>query len=101
MASVRLLARGISQCSLTVWKFVPLARQLIWKRDTDLERLVSWLIGLLIDLIAVGLGVAGALFVAGDYYRMSAVEGSVIFAFVVTTLAANFLFRKVASWCLD
>ncbi len=71
------------------------------KRITDLERLVSWLVGLLIDLVAVGLGVAGGLFVAGDYYRMSAVEGSVVFAFVVTTLAANFIFRKAASWCLD
>ena len=36
------------------------------KRISDLERLVSWLIGLLIDLVAVGLGIAGALFVAGD-----------------------------------
>jgi hypothetical protein len=41
------------------------------KRISDLERLVSWLVGLLIDLVAVGLGVAGALFVAGEYYRMS------------------------------
>ena len=70
------------------------------KRITDLERLVSWLVGLLIDLVAVGLGVAGGLFVAGDYHRMSAVEGSVVLAFVVTTLAANFIFRKAASWCL-
>ena len=59
------------------------------KRITDLERLVSWLTGLLIDLVAVGLGIAGALFVAGDYYRLSAM------------LATNFIFRKVASWCLD
>jgi hypothetical protein len=71
------------------------------KRISDLERLVSWLVGLLIDLVAVGLGVAGALFVAGEYYRMSAVEGSVVFAFIVTALATNFIFRKVASWCLD
>jgi hypothetical protein len=71
------------------------------KRIADLERLVSWLVGLLIDLVAVGLGVAGALFVAGEYYRMSAVEGSVVFAFVVTALATNFIFRKVASWCLE
>jgi len=71
------------------------------KRISDLERLVSWLVGLLIDLVAVGLGVAGALFVAGEYYRMSSIEGSVVFAFVITMLAANFIFRKVASWCLD
>ena len=71
------------------------------KRITDLERLVSWLVGLLIDLVAAGLGVAGALFVAGEYYRMSSIEGSVVFAFVITMLAANFIFRKVASWCLD
>jgi len=67
------------------------------KRITDLERLVSLLVGLLIDLVAVGLGVAGALFVAGEYYRMSSIEGSVVFAFVITMLAANFIFRKVAS----
>jgi hypothetical protein len=71
------------------------------KRITDLERLVSWLTGLLIDLVAVGLGIAGALFVAGDYYRLSAVDGPVFLAFVVTMLATNFIFRKVASWCLD
>jgi hypothetical protein len=71
------------------------------KRIADLERLVSWLTGLLIDLVAVGLGVAGAIFVAGDYYRLSAVDGSVALAFVVTMLSANFIFRKVASWCLD
>ena len=71
------------------------------QRISDLERLVSWLVGLLIDLVAVGLGVAGALFVAGEYYRMSSIEGSVVFAFVITMLAANFIFRKVASWCLD
>ena len=70
------------------------------KRITDLERLVSWLVGLLIDLVAVVLGVAGALFVAGDYYRMSTVEGAAVFAFVVTAMATNFIFRKVASWCL-
>ena len=43
------------------------------KRITDLERLVSW----------------------------HSIEGSVVFAFVITMLAANFIFRKVASWCLD
>ena len=71
------------------------------KRIADLERLVSWLMGLLIDLVAGGLGIVGAIFVAGDYYRLSAVDGSVVFAFAVTMLAANFIFRKVASWCLD
>ena len=71
------------------------------KRIADLERLVGWVTGLLIDLVAVGLGVAGAIFVAGDYYRLSAVDGSVVLAFVVTVLAANFIFRKVATWCLD
>jgi hypothetical protein len=71
------------------------------KRIADLEQLVSWLTGLLIDLIAVGLGIAGALFVAGDYYRLSAVDGPMFLAFVVTMLATNFIFRKVASWCLD
>ncbi|MFZ1191729.1 MAG: hypothetical protein WAO16_22570 [Pseudolabrys sp.] len=71
------------------------------KRIDDLERLVGWLAGLLIDLVAVGLGIAGAIFVAGDYYRLSAVDGPVVLAFVVTVLAANFIFRKVATWCLD
>ena len=71
------------------------------KRIADLERLVGWVTGLLIDLVAVGLGIAGAIFVAGDYYRLSAVDGPVVLAFVVTVLAANFIFRKVATWCLD
>ncbi|MGB6811173.1 MAG: hypothetical protein WBE81_32030 [Pseudolabrys sp.] len=71
------------------------------KRIADLERLVAWVTGLLIDLVAVGLGIAGAIFVAGDYYRLSAVDGPVVLAFVVTVLAANFIFRKVATWCLD
>ena len=71
------------------------------KRIADLERLVGWITGLLIDLVAVGLGIAGAIFVAGDYYRFSAVDGPVVLAFVVTVLAANFIFRKVATWCLD
>jgi hypothetical protein len=71
------------------------------KRIADLERLVSWLIGLLIDLVAVSLGIAGALFVAGEYYRLSAVEGPVVLAFTVTMLAANFIFRKAVTWCLD
>ena len=71
------------------------------KRIADLERLVGWVTRLLIDLVAVGLGIAGAIFVAGDYYRLSAVDGSVVLAFVVTVLAANFIFRKVATWCFD
>ena len=71
------------------------------KRIADLERLVGWITGLLIDLVAVGLGIAGAIFVAGDYYHLSAVDGPVVLAFVVTLLAANFIFRKVATWCLD
>ncbi|MGA7082823.1 MAG: hypothetical protein WB005_06555, partial [Pseudolabrys sp.] len=40
-------------------------------RVADLERLVGWLVGLLIDLVAVAFGIGGALFVAGDYYRLS------------------------------
>ena len=71
------------------------------KRIANLERLVGWITGLLIDLVAVGLGIAGAIFVAGDYYRLSAVDGPVVLAFVVTLLAANFIFRKVATGCLD
>jgi hypothetical protein len=67
------------------------------KRVADLERLV----GLLIDLVAVAFGIGGALFVAGDYYRLNTVEGPVVFAFCVAMLATNFIFRKVASWCLD
>ncbi|MGA7015774.1 MAG: hypothetical protein WBZ25_02080 [Pseudolabrys sp.] len=70
-------------------------------RVADLERLVGWLVGLLIDLVAVAFGIGGALFVAGDYYRLSAVEGPVVFAFFVAMLATNFICRKVASWCLD
>jgi hypothetical protein len=49
-------------------------------------------------LVAIGLGVAGAIFVARDYFRVNAVDGLVALTFVVTMLAANFIFRKMASW---
>ena len=71
------------------------------KRGADLERLVFWLIGLFIDFVAVAFGIGGALFVAGDYNHSNAIDGSVVFAFFVAMLATNFIFRKVASWCLD
>jgi hypothetical protein len=29
------------------------------------------------------------------------VDGSVVLAFMVTMLALNFIFRKVAHWCFD
>jgi len=70
------------------------------KRIADLERLVGWLTGLLIDFVAVVIGIGAAIFVAHDYYRLSAVDGSVVIAFMVTMLALNFIFRKAASWCL-
>ena len=55
----------------------------------------------ILSVVAImALGVAGAIFVAGDYFRVNAVDGSVAFAFVVTMLAANFIFRKMASWYL-
>ena len=71
------------------------------KRIAHLEHLVGWLTGLLIDLIAIAFGIAAAIFVAGDYYRLSAVDGSVVFAFLVGMLSVNFICRKVASWCFD
>jgi hypothetical protein len=71
------------------------------KRVADLERLVGWVTGLLIDFVAVVIAIGAAIFVAGDYYRLSAVDGSVVLAFMVTMLALNFIFRKVASWCFD
>jgi hypothetical protein len=43
------------------------------KRIADLERLVGWVTGLLIDFVAVVIGIGAAIFVAGDYYRLSAV----------------------------
>jgi hypothetical protein len=64
-----------------------------------LENLVGWLTGLLIDVIAIVFGIAAAIFVAGDYYRLSSVDGSVVFAFLVGMLSVNFICRKVASWC--
>jgi hypothetical protein len=70
------------------------------KRVADLEHLVGWVIGLLIDFVAVIIAIGAAIFVAGDY-RLSAVDGSVVLAFMVTMLALNFIFRKVASWCFD
>ena len=71
------------------------------KRIADLERFVGWLTGLLIDFVAVVVGIGAAIFVAGDYYGLSAVDGSVVLPFTVTMLALNFIFRKAASWCLD
>ena len=71
------------------------------KRIADLERLVGWLTGLLIDFVAVVIGIGAAIFVAYDYYRLSAVDGSVVFAFLVAMLSVNFICRKVASWCFD
>jgi hypothetical protein len=70
------------------------------KRVADLERLVGWVTGLLIEFVAVIIAIGAAIFVAGDYNRLSAVDGSVVLAFMVTMLALNFIFRKVASWCL-
>jgi hypothetical protein len=70
------------------------------KRIAHLENLVGWLTGLLIDLIAIAFGVAAAIFVAGDYYRLSSVDGAVVFAFLVAMFSVNFICRKVASWCL-
>jgi hypothetical protein len=70
------------------------------KRVADLERLVGCT-GLLIDFVAVVIGIGAAIFVAGDYHRLSAVDGSVVLAFMVTMLALNFIFRKVARWCFD
>ena len=71
------------------------------KRIADLERLVDWVTGLLIDFVAVGIAIGAAIFVASDYYRLSAVDGSVVIAFVVTMFSLNFIFRKVARWCFD
>jgi hypothetical protein len=69
------------------------------KRIAHLENLVGWLTGLLIDLIAIVFGIGAAIFVAGDYYRLSPVDGSMVFAFLVGMLSVNFICRKVASWC--
>ncbi len=71
------------------------------KRVADLERLVGWVTGLLIDFVAVVIAIGAAIFVAGDYSRLSTVDGSVVLAFMVTMLALNFIFRKVAHWCFD
>jgi len=70
-------------------------------RIADLERLVDWVTGLLIDFVAVVIAIGAAIFVASDYYRLSAVDGSVVIAFVVTMFSLNFIFRKVARWCFD
>jgi hypothetical protein len=71
------------------------------KRVADLEHLVGWVTGLLIDFVAVVIAIGAAIFVAGDYSRLSTVDGSVVLAFMVTMLALNFIFRKVAHWCFD
>jgi hypothetical protein len=64
------------------------------KRVADLERLVGWVTGLLIDFVAVVIAIGAAIFVAGDYYRLSAVDGSVVLAFMVTMLAFKFHFSE-------
>ena len=69
------------------------------KRIAHLEHLVGWLTGLMIDLVAVAFGIAAAIFVAGEYNRLTSVDGSVVFAFLVGMLSVNFICRKVASWC--
>ena len=69
------------------------------KRIAHLEHLVGWLTGLLIDLVAIAFGMAAAIFVAGDYYRLTSLDGAVVFAFLVGMLSVNFICRKVASWC--
>ena len=69
------------------------------KRIAHLEHLVGWLTGLLIDLAAIVFGIAAAIFVAGDYYRLTSLDGAVVFAFLVGMLSVNFICRKVASWC--
>ena len=69
------------------------------KRIAHLERLVGWLTGLMIDLVAVAFGVAAAIFVAGDYNRLTSVDGAAVFAFLVGMLSVNFICRKAASWC--
>ncbi|MGA9441141.1 MAG: hypothetical protein WBV76_23590, partial [Pseudolabrys sp.] len=57
------------------------------KRIAHLEHLVGWLTGLIIDLVAIAFGIAAAIFVAGDYYRLSSVDGAVVFAFLVGMLS--------------
>jgi hypothetical protein len=71
------------------------------KRIAKLERLVSWLAGLLIDFVAAAIAVGAAILVASDYYGLRAMDGSVFIAFTVTMLSLNFVFRKVTSWCFD
>jgi hypothetical protein len=71
------------------------------KRIADLERLVGWLTGFVIDFVAVVIGIGAAIIVAGDYFRLSAVDGPVVLAFTVTMLALSFMCRKAASWCFD
>jgi hypothetical protein len=53
----------------------------------------------LIDLVAIAFGIGAAIFVAGDHYRLSSVDGAVVFAFLVGMFSVNFICRKVASWC--
>ena len=48
------------------------------KRIAHLEHLVGWLTGLIIDLVAIAFGIAAAIFVAGDYNRLSSVDGACV-----------------------
>ena len=70
-------------------------------RIAKLERLVGWFAGLLIDFVAAVIAVGAAVLVAGDYYGLRAMDGSVFIAFSVTMLSLNFVFRKVTRWCFD
>src|SRR5689334_14926575 len=69
------------------------------RRIGGLERLVVFLAEVLIALIAAVVAALVAGYLGGDYWLPS--SGLAAFAFLVAFLAANFLFRKVVSSCLE
>jgi uncharacterized membrane protein YeaQ/YmgE (transglycosylase-associated protein family) len=69
------------------------------RRIGGLERLVVFLAEVLVALIAAVVAGLVAGYLGGDYWLPN--SGLAGFAFLVAFLGANFLFRKVASSCLE
>jgi hypothetical protein len=72
---------------------------MLQRRIKGLERLVVFLAEVLIVLIAVVFAGLVAGYLGGNYWLPS--SGLAAFSFLVVFLGANFLFRKVASSCLQ
>jgi len=66
-------------------------------RLRGLERLVGWLTETVIGLISAGAGIAAVAY----WYDLQWQNGSALLVFLGVMLGTNFIFRKVAGWCLE